>query len=266
VKHCIALCAATCAAFTAGAHAQIEYVSQNRWIEADTDYDALMISAPDFGVFDESVELTTEYEAGEGWFKEITASAEQYSMLESDRIYVTGAGWGETGPPAGSTTSWGNCHFEVVFEIQELTTYQLTGSFWAGSWFKRRADSPGDCYYSFTGPSINMQEHNSAGSIYATFDEAGVLEPGLYTFVIHGSECGEYVSFGNLLIDFQINPQPPCPWDIDKSGFVDLPDLTAALANWGACPPGPCPWDMDGSGFVDLPDLTAMLSNWGPCP
>jgi hypothetical protein len=58
-----------------------------------------------------------------------------------------------------------------------------------------------------------------------------------------------------------------CPWDMDGSGFVDLPDLTAALANWGACAdPMNCPWDMDGSGYVDLPDLTAMLSNWGPCP
>jgi hypothetical protein len=59
-----------------------------------------------------------------------------------------------------------------------------------------------------------------------------------------------------------------CPWDLDGSGFVDLPDLTAALANWGACPtpPAECPWDLDDSGYVDLPDLTAMLSNWGPCP
>ena len=58
--------------------------------------------------------------------------------------------------------------------------------------------------------------------------------------------------------------QPPCPWDLDNSGDVDVPDLLALLATWGNIPT-PDPPDFDGDGVVAVPDLLALLAHWGPC-
>lgn len=58
--------------------------------------------------------------------------------------------------------------------------------------------------------------------------------------------------------------QVSCQWDCQATpnGAVDVPDLLALLATWGA--PGPC--DFDASGTVVVPDLLKLLANWGPCP
>ncbi len=55
-----------------------------------------------------------------------------------------------------------------------------------------------------------------------------------------------------------------CPWDLDNSGDVDVPDLLALLATWGNIPT-PDPPDFDGDGVVAVPDLLALLAHWGPC-
>ncbi len=60
---------------------------------------------------------------------------------------------------------------------------------------------------------------------------------------------------------------PPCPWDLDNTGTVGVPDLLSLLASWGPCPPkADCPADFDGDGAVGVPDLLELLANWGPCP
>ncbi len=56
-----------------------------------------------------------------------------------------------------------------------------------------------------------------------------------------------------------------CPWDLDDSGDVDVPDLLRLLATWGNIPT-PDPPDFDGDGVVAVPDLLTLLANWGPCP
>ena len=56
-----------------------------------------------------------------------------------------------------------------------------------------------------------------------------------------------------------------CPWDLDDSGDVDVPDLLRLLATWGNIPT-PDPPDFDGDGVVAVPDLLALLAHWGPCP
>ena len=56
-----------------------------------------------------------------------------------------------------------------------------------------------------------------------------------------------------------------CPWDLDNSGDVDVPDLLRLLATWGNIPT-PDPPDFDGDGVVAVPDLLALLAHWGPCP
>jgi len=55
----------------------------------------------------------------------------------------------------------------------------------------------------------------------------------------------------------------PCPADLNGDGTVDISDLFAVLAAWGAC--DGCPQDLTGDGVVDLSDLLEVLSAWGEC-
>ncbi|MFK7962051.1 MAG: hypothetical protein AB8G96_16175 [Phycisphaerales bacterium] len=54
-----------------------------------------------------------------------------------------------------------------------------------------------------------------------------------------------------------------CPFDLDFDGTVGFSDLTAVLADFGACPG--CPTDFNGDGMVGLSDLLALLATWGGC-
>ncbi len=58
--------------------------------------------------------------------------------------------------------------------------------------------------------------------------------------------------------------QAPCPWDLDRDGFVGILDFLALLAAWGTDPGGPP--DFDGDGDVGVNDFLELLANWGPCP
>lgn len=55
-----------------------------------------------------------------------------------------------------------------------------------------------------------------------------------------------------------------CASDTNSDGTVDINDLLAVLADWGACPA--CPTDITGDGTVDINDLLMLLGEWGPCP
>ena len=52
------------------------------------------------------------------------------------------------------------------------------------------------------------------------------------------------------------------PGDTNNDGSVDVFDLLAVLANWGACTP-PCPGDTNADGLVNVTDLLLVLANWG---
>jgi hypothetical protein len=59
------------------------------------------------------------------------------------------------------------------------------------------------------------------------------------------------------------------PGDLDGDGDVDLTDLAALLAAYGACEGDPDynpAADLDGSGCVDLTDLATLLSHYGEGP
>ena len=57
----------------------------------------------------------------------------------------------------------------------------------------------------------------------------------------------------------------PCSADDNGDGNVNVTDLLALLANWGACP-SPCPGDVNKDGQVNVTDLLALLAAWGACP
>ena len=52
----------------------------------------------------------------------------------------------------------------------------------------------------------------------------------------------------------------PCPEDLDGNGAVDVGDLLAVLAAWGAGE-----GDVTGDGVTDVADLLAVLGAWGAC-
>ena len=56
---------------------------------------------------------------------------------------------------------------------------------------------------------------------------------------------------------------PPCPADVNGDQTVDVLDLLAVLAAWGATSG---PEDINGDGIVNVLDLLELLANWGPCP
>jgi hypothetical protein len=64
--------------------------------------------------------------------------------------------------------------------------------------------------------------------------------------------------------------QPPCPADCapPPDGSVNVTDLLALLAQWGASGGGGC--DIapppGGDGVVNVSDLLALLAAWGLCP
>ncbi len=56
-------------------------------------------------------------------------------------------------------------------------------------------------------------------------------------------------------------PEPPCPGDLNESGHVDVDDLLALLAAFGANSTGDC--DQDGD--TDVEDLLILIAAWGEC-
>ncbi|MEY3144315.1 MAG: hypothetical protein RLY21_2808 [Planctomycetota bacterium] len=60
----------------------------------------------------------------------------------------------------------------------------------------------------------------------------------------------------------QVAPPPPCPPDLNGSGFIDAADLAILLNGWGGSGVG----DLDGNNQIDAADLAALLNAWGPCP
>jgi hypothetical protein len=72
---------------------------------------------------------------------------------------------------------------------------------------------------------------------------------------------------GGLAVDMGAHERPAggplCPADVTGDSAVDVQDLLAVLAAWGAC--AGCPEDTDASGTVDVGDLLAVLGAWGMC-
>ncbi|MCI0677269.1 MAG: dockerin type I domain-containing protein, partial [Phycisphaerales bacterium] len=58
-------------------------------------------------------------------------------------------------------------------------------------------------------------------------------------------------------------PIVACPTDINADGTVNVIDLLAVIAAWGATS-GPA--DINSDGVVNIIDLLAVISAWGPCP
>jgi len=110
---------------------------------------------------------------------------------------------------------------------------------------------------------------DGGGEMWTTggdFELSGTIgQPDGNTVVMAG---GDYELAGGFWVIALAEPEP-IPGDVDGDGDVDLADLAALLASYGACEgdPGFNPAaDIDQSGCVDLSDLAALLANYGTGP
>ncbi|MCP4759859.1 MAG: hypothetical protein GY894_07220 [Planctomycetes bacterium] len=55
-----------------------------------------------------------------------------------------------------------------------------------------------------------------------------------------------------------------CPSDISGDGEVNVDDILAVVAAFGAC--DSCDEDLDGDGIVGIDDLLVAIADWGSCP
>jgi hypothetical protein len=72
---------------------------------------------------------------------------------------------------------------------------------------------------------------------------------------------GRKRTFG--FVSVLLNTTPICWPDVNGDGTVDVLDLLAVLAAWGATSG---PEDINGDGIVDVLDLLEILASWGSCP
>ncbi len=76
---------------------------------------------------------------------------------------------------------------------------------------------------------------------------------------VQGNGTGELVDNIQMWLE-----APPCPWDCNGDGVVNIVDLIDLLGRWGPC--AGCCQDHNGDGVVNIVDLIKLLANWGPCP
>ena len=79
---------------------------------------------------------------------------------------------------------------------------------------------------------------------------------------VYRLRIGGMSATGSGTLDFEYGTS--CTGDTDGDGAVNITDLLALLADWGACTD--CATDINGDGNVDITDLLAMLGAWGDCP
>ena len=164
--------------------------------------------------------------------------------------------------------------FEVTFELPSASEFALGGMLRAAGgepilWsvaFVRLVGPGGDLIFEHTAaPGPNGEPK------IERIEQTGGLEPGQYTLQAEASvgidsEVPPRAS-GETLFDFTFEVAAACPWDLDDSESVGVPDLLSLLGSWGPCPKkGDCPADFDASGDVGVKDLLTLLGAWGPCP
>ncbi len=75
--------------------------------------------------------------------------------------------------------------------------------------------------------------------------------------------CGIPVVVDMGAYEYQGNPFPVKPGDIDGNGVVNVTDFLLLLAAWGPCLEDCCLADFDLNGDVGITDFLILLANWG---
>ncbi|MCI0629425.1 MAG: hypothetical protein L0Y44_02075 [Phycisphaerales bacterium] len=114
------------------------------------------------------------------------------------------------------------------------------------------------------GPQPNGSTISGATSAVLTINNAGGANAGSYDVVLSNT-CGSTTS---AVATLDVIGCETCPADVAPQpagdGLVNVNDLLAVIAAWGAC--AGCQADLNADGVVNVDDLLAVITAWGPCP
>jgi hypothetical protein len=190
-------------AIGAQASAEVVLLSQSRSVYAYDGFDETSdsLSAPDFGLFEESIILS--------WNQAYFFFATQNSEIQTGHFSIHGHTEGGLWDLQGYYAD-GQAHsdFEVLFEVTVPTPFSLIGTLfhWGGNNSYSTANSSlhldwnGAPYLSFSS-SDNQEE--------IVVSEHGILEPGAYTLTVNAMVMVEWEDYGASRFDFDFFLETP---------------------------------------------------------
>ncbi|UCD75903.1 MAG: hypothetical protein JSV91_03085 [Phycisphaerales bacterium] len=104
------------------------------------------------------------------------------------------------------------------------------------------------------GNVVSQSDVNNLEHLYITGLEAG-------NYVLELRRQDDYNTDWDVAVTWLL-PEPSCGYaDVNCDGTVNIDDLFAVLAAWGAC--DACPEDINEDGVVNIDDIFEVLGNWG---
>ncbi len=165
------------------ADAQIQYTTQERWVEIQAflpgESPTDRRTAAGFGVFDEVLSGSLSNNEGSAW-----AYAAQTSSLQATSISATGSADGAAGPPVGTSAGVGRTSFFVAFTLDRSVAYTLDldilGEFASWSFQGPSLDIDRPLDFAFGDPGVHLDGTLDAGSYaFSIFLESGAAAEGL---------------------------------------------------------------------------------------
>jgi hypothetical protein len=134
------------------------------------------------------------------------------------------------------------------------------------SYWLKQPESVASAYdFFYSDGTVDQNVVHPSGTDWEHFDVTASLAPGktliglgIWGYV--GGGPGEDRTYLDDVVIMVLNP--PCPADVNGDGVVNVMDLLAVFAVWGATSG---PEDINGDGIVNVLDLLEVLIAWGPC-
>lgn len=126
--------------------------------------------------------------------------------------------------------------------------------------------------------NVDLLLSTDGGATYPTVIASATADDGEYTWTVPNlyatqarvrvvaRDAGGRTGYDDSDADFTIQGTPPCPGDVDGDNDIDLSDLGAMLAVYGACTGDPgysVQYDIVPGGCIDLSDLGLLLAGFG---
>lgn len=278
---------ALAAAVAALATADVTYQSQTRHVMYEiecgdpynSDFYDDSVTAPDFGLFEESLYRNIKWPSEVWTDVEGRASVSQTSSLTNTLISATGDShihaYVEEDQTSAYAQALAESFFQVEFDLTAPTAVNLVGE---TNWVRSTVDPPREVLVSvtlyqdglplfshareYTYPSGVIQDDGD------TFAFADALPIGSYALeIIAYTEAysqGPWRQYAEATSSYDVTMNISLPGDLDGDCDVDLADLAQLLANYGVTSGAVYEdGDLDLDGDVDLADLAALLAVFG---
>ncbi len=213
---------------------QITYLSQDRWISADTGTGGTPVSksATDFEPFDEKV--TTNY-----------SYATQVSTLSPWLMHVNAKAFGQ------KYNGWcgsGASNVSVTFVVTEPTPWKLAGSI--------SVSCSGSASWSLTGPGVNLGAFIPNPNLgVLPVNGSGVLDPGTYVIKAFAETGCHQFCAGYMSCNFNFFVGDPCEADCDANAQLSIDDFICFMTTYSL---GEASADCDGDGSLTIDDFVCF--------